>query len=145
MFDLLLTFIGQAGQAEGALVEDSLGGHGGPVIKIVLIIAGFLLTVFYFKKLKSAMLDRLLVAAGFCAMVVFVINPALTTKIAKNVFGIDRGADLVLYLAVVFYMLLIMLVFSRVRNNERHLTQLVRELAILQARRPDDDENSSGE
>jgi hypothetical protein len=122
-----------------------VGGHGGPVIKIVLIVAGFLLSVFYFKKLKSAMLDRLLVVVGFCAMVVVVINPGLTTEIAQNVFGIGRGTDLLLYLTVVFYMLLIMLIFSRVRANERHLTQLVRELAIHQAHEPDKSEKPSGE
>ena len=142
MLEMLLML---SAQAEDALVPETLGGHGGPVIKAVLILAGLILTVFYFKKLKSAMLDRLFVAVGFCALVVFVINPALTTTIAQSVFGIDRGADLLLYLTVVVYMLIIMLIFSRVRTNERHLTMLIRELAIVQAHRPEDSEKPAGE
>ena len=57
---------------------------------------------------------------------------AVTSVIARAL-GIGRGADLVLYCAVVVMMVGFLMVYVRMRRIRRELTLLVRELAIRDA------------
>jgi small membrane protein len=50
--------------------------------------------------------------------------------------GVGRGADLVLYVAIPVSMLLIAVLYGRVRRAERSLTQLARATAIATAQSP---------
>ena len=67
------------------------------------------------------------VAAG-----VAIVWPKITTQIAR-VLGIGRGADLVLYCAVVVMMVGFFMVYARIRRLRRQVTLLVRHLAIRDA------------
>ena len=58
--------------------------------------------------------------------------PGVTGVVAKAL-GIGRGADLVLYSAVVIMMIGFLMVYVRLRRIRRELTLLVRELAIRNA------------
>ena len=58
--------------------------------------------------------------------------PNVTTKVA-HLLGIRRGADLVLYCAVVVMMVGFLMVFVRLRRLQRELTLIVRHLAIHDA------------
>ncbi len=58
--------------------------------------------------------------------------PGITGKFAKTL-GIGRGADLVLYCAVVVMLVGFLMVYSRLRRLRRELTLLVRHLAIRDA------------
>ncbi len=61
--------------------------------------------------------------------------PQLTTMVARTL-GIRRGADLVLYCAVVVMMVGFLMVYSRLRQVRRDLTLVVRHLALLEADGP---------
>ena len=61
--------------------------------------------------------------------------PELTTWAARSL-GIRRGADLVLYCAVVVMMVGFLMVYSRLRQVRRDLTLVVRHLALLEADGP---------
>ena len=63
---------------------------------------------------------------------VAIIWPGVTKMIA-NALGIGRGADLVLYCAVVVMMVGFLMVYVRLRRIRRELTLLVRHLAIRDA------------
>ncbi len=67
------------------------------------------------------------VAAG-----VTVSNPGIIGKLAKGL-GIGRGADLLLYIAVVVMLIGFLMVYTRLRQIRREMTLLVRELAIRDA------------
>lgn len=58
--------------------------------------------------------------------------PQLTTLAARTL-GIRRGADLVLYCAVVVMMVGFLMVYSRLRQVRRDLTLVVRHLALREA------------
>ena len=66
-----------------------------------------------------------------CAAVA-ILRPEWTGRIAR-VLGIGRGADLVLYGAVVVMMVGFMMVYVRMRRFQRELTLVVRHLAIREA------------
>jgi hypothetical protein len=55
--------------------------------------------------------------------------PQLTVRVA-TLLGIGRGADLVLYLAVVGMFIGFFLVFLRLRRIENNLTKIVRQIAV---------------
>lgn len=63
--------------------------------------------------------------------------PQLTASAARRL-GIGRGADLVLYCAVVVMMVGFLMVYSRLRQVRRDLTLVVRHLALLEADGPTD-------
>lgn len=66
----------------------------------------------------------------FCLMgLVFVTFPGISTYIA-NLFGVGRGADLVIYLFVVIALFAIFNLHLRLRANVEQLTSLVRAIAI---------------
>jgi hypothetical protein len=47
--------------------------------------------------------------------------------------GVGRGADLLLYLAIVLGGFLFLLVYSKIKRIERDITEVVRQMAILQS------------
>ncbi|MEY3011634.1 MAG: hypothetical protein RIT45_369 [Pseudomonadota bacterium] len=63
--------------------------------------------------------------------------PDVTTRFA-HLLGIGRGADVVLYCAVFGGLLVAFRLSMAQRRLERELTLLVRELAVQQARRPEE-------
>lgn len=71
-------------------------------------------------------------ALVWLAAAVAIIWPGVT-KLIANVLGIGRGADLLLYCAVVVMMVGFLMVYVRLRRIRRELTLLVRHLAIRDA------------
>ncbi|MFQ5350522.1 MAG: DUF2304 family protein [Thermoanaerobaculia bacterium] len=74
---------------------------------------------------RAAVLWILLWAAAAAA----ILEPELTMVVA-NALGIDRGADLVFYCAILGMFTGFFIVFGRLRRLDRHLTRLVRKVAI---------------
>ncbi len=68
----------------------------------------------------------------FLAAGTAILWPRVTVVIAK-VMGIGRGADLLLYSAVVTMMIGFLMTYSRLQRLRRELTLLVRQLAIERA------------
>ena len=66
-----------------------------------------------------------------------IVVPALTTWIA-HALGIERGADLVFYFAVMGGLVGFFLVFLRLRSLNRQITLLTRHIATANPKRPDD-------
>lgn len=64
------------------------------------------------------------VAAG-----VAIYDPSLTQVVA-SALGIDRGADLVFYCAILAMFVGFFLVFAKLRRIEENLTTIVREIAV---------------
>ncbi len=67
-----------------------------------------------------------------------VVFPDMLTWMARKV-GVGRGADLLLYVAVVTFMLVAVALFRRVLILERRYTALARHVALLEARKPSAD------
>ena len=86
---------------------------------------------------RARWLASLAWTALWLAALVAVIYPDETTEIAKLV-GIRRGADLLLYCAVLAFGVGFYVVSLRLRQVSREITLLTREVALLEAERQPD-------
>jgi small membrane protein len=100
-------------------------------IQPLLVLLLVLLVVFYFRKLRSKLWDRVIVVMLFAAAIFFVMNPMMANRLATFA-GVGRGADLFFYVTIPGLAFGLLLLMSRVRELERRSTLLVRELALLQ-------------
>jgi hypothetical protein len=76
------------------------------------------------------------------AAAVGIAFPQLLTQIALAL-SIGRGADLVLYLSVLAFLATSFYFYSRCVSLQRQMTQLVRHLAVREARRGAEDVNGT--
>lgn len=110
-------------------------------IILVALLAGLGIAV-WLNRGNSKLLNRLIVGALALFGIFMVLAPDTTTVIAEAV-GVGRGADLLLYLAVIGFAFVTVLLYARLRQLEMALTRVVRAQAIQNAREPD--ENASAE
>lgn len=102
-------------------------------ILIVLLIAG---TYAYFSRLRTGVLDRLIVLFFAALGIVMTVVPDFTTTVA-NAVGVGRGVDLFFYLAILGLAFVCLLLYSRVRELQESITELTRALAIKRAATPE--------
>jgi hypothetical protein len=98
------------------------------LVLILLAIAGL-----YFIRLRKKSFDRLIIFLFIFIGIILVLVPDLTTAIA-NLQGVGRGADLIMYLGLLALSFFCVLLYTRIRELETSLTELVRLIAIDQAR-----------
>ncbi len=101
---------------------------------LALVVVGglFILTLVATLRGWATRREGFLWALVWVAAVVAIVWPDATTIIARKL-GIKRGADLILYCAVVVMMIGFLMVYVRLRRIRRELTLLVRQLAIRDA------------
>ncbi len=97
-------------------------------IQILLICGVAAIFLYYVLNLRSAFFDLLLITVFLGLAVVFILSPDISNTIAKKL-GVGRGADLLFYICILFFLFLILKLFSRIRRLERTLTELARKLA----------------
>lgn len=106
-------------------------------IQVILISAVVFIAFYMYLRLRSSLLDAILIFL-FCGVAVFfILFPDTTTSIAQWM-GVKRGINLVFYVTIVFLFFLILKLYSRIRRLEKKFTELVREKSISTA------ENLSG-
>jgi hypothetical protein len=98
---------------------------------IQFILIGLLLGSFaiYFTRLRSQLLNRVVVSLILMVGIVFVLWPDASTVVAQAV-GVGRGADLVLYLGLVGMIFVATVLFAKLRDVEDQLTALTRDIAL---------------
>jgi hypothetical protein len=100
------------------------------LIKIVLIIGLGATLRAYLVRAQSTRRDRIL-GIGLCAgLVGTLLYPQATTWVAQRM-GVGRGADLVFYLAIVALLFFIVVLNGYRQAQDRTLTELTREIALL--------------
>ena len=107
------------------------------LIQIALALGSILLLVLYATFLRSTLRDRALAILLFVTAVVAILFPDLTTRLA-NILGVGRGTDLLIYLFVLGAVFAFIVLNARIMRLEDHITELVRELALSRASKPDD-------
>lgn len=106
-----------------------------PFIKLVLLAA--LAVVGYYAARGSRRAIHRVVWRAFVVLalgsgVFAVIFPNTLTRVAQQV-GVGRGADLLLYLLVVAFMLVSVVLFRRLNDLERKYVRLARDFAVREA------------
>lgn len=102
-------------------------------ILALLVIAGLLISsLSTLVRNAGTRRDQLLWSMLWLAAGIAIAWPRSTAIVARAL-GIGRGADLVLYCAVVVMMIGFLMVYVRLRRLRRQLTLIVRHLAIEEA------------
>jgi hypothetical protein len=76
--------------------------------------------------------------ALWIAAAMAIADPDVLVRIA-HFLGIGRGADLVLYLSILFTFVAFFVTYLRFRRIDEQMTKIVRHLAIRDAERPPDE------
>ena len=97
-------------------------------IQLLLISGVVIIFGYYISRFRNALVD--LIALFFFAGlgIFFILFPEYTNKIAHKL-GVGRGADLLFYSCILFFLFIILKLFARIRRLEEKLTELVRQQA----------------
>ncbi len=104
------------------------------VIKIFLI--AILSVVFLLLALSSRFrtYQRITVIFFYAVLAFLILFPQKADKVAAF-FGIGRGVDLVIYLSIAVLSLIVAILYAKVKMNERAITKIVRDIAIMKVRK----------
>lgn len=102
-------------------------------IKIILLIPLLLLIVLMLPKFRRHAMSRLVMIIISLLGVLFVLFPSLSNELAQYV-GVGRGADLIIYLFMVFSFLYNILMYAKLRMIRQDQTEIVKNIAIQNAK-----------
>lgn len=108
--------------------------------RLVLIAAVAGVAVFYLTRGRSPWRDRVVVLVLSGVLVTAIIVPHVTSVVARWM-NVGRGVDLAFYLGFLLLFFLVAIQRIRIREQDRTITTIVRELALLKARLPDEQED----
>ncbi len=109
------------------------------IIQVTLTICLIIIGLYMYLRLKSTLLDVILILLAMGTGIFFVLFPDYTTRLA-HWMGVGRGVDLLLYLGFVFLFFLIIKLYSRIRKMEQKFTDVVRKKSIDEASEPGTDD-----
>lgn len=101
-------------------------------LQIILIIFLLFAVSRVFLQLKNGnltFLNFIFWSAIFFGAIIGIINPSLTTKIAK-LLGIGRGTDVVLYFSIVILFYLLFRLYIYVESLKHELSDIISELSL---------------
>ena len=98
-------------------------------IQIILISAVVFIAFYMYLRLRSSLIDAILIFLFCAGAVFFILFPDTTTDIAQWM-GVKRGINLVFYVTILFLFFLILKLYSRIRRLEKKFTDLVREKSL---------------
>lgn len=104
-------------------------------IQLLLIGLAAAILLFYFNRLRTRLLDRVIFFVLAVAAVVMVLQPEWANAVAVFL-GVGRGADLLVYLGFSGLAFLWLGLYTRQREMDVRLTELARRLAKLGAEKP---------
>lgn len=101
-----------------------------------LLIGGVLaIFLYYISRFRSALVDLLVLVVFSGLAVFFILFPDYTNVIAAKL-GVSRGADLMFYCCILFFLFVLIKLFARIRRLEKKLTEMVRKQAKDEAHTP---------
>lgn len=110
-------------------------------IQVLLLSGVVIIFAYYISRFRNALIDLIALFLFAGIGVFFILFPEYTNKIAHRL-GVGRGADLLFYSCILFFLFIILKLFSRIRRLETTLTELVRQQAKDQARMQDETRNN---
>jgi hypothetical protein len=106
------------------------------LVQVILIVLLLTVIYVYFSRLRSGLLDRVVVLLFATVGIIMTIVPDFTTRIA-NAVGVGRGVDLFFYLTILGLAFMCLLLYSKIRDLESTITDLTRAVAVERANPPD--------
>lgn len=99
---------------------------------LVLIIAYLMFKTLYNFKLKKMSFRRFLIWEIFLALAIISILTNFLGYFSQQL-GVERGADLVVYLSILLILFFILKIFVQQEEDRKTLTKLIRQIAINEA------------
>lgn len=112
-------------------------------IQILLISGVVIIFAYYVSRFRNALFDLLVLTVFAGLGIFFIVFPDYTNVIAKKL-GVGRGADLLFYFCILFFLFVILKLFSRLRRLEEKFTELIRQQAKDKAAEPTDGKKKGG-
>ncbi len=100
------------------------------IFLIVVLSVVFLLVAF---SSRFRTYQRMSVIFFYIFLAYLILFPKVADKVA-HFFGIGRGVDLIIYLAIAILSLIVAVLYAKVKMDERAITKIVREIAIIEAK-----------
>ena len=97
-------------------------------IQLLLISGVVIIFAYYVSRFRNALVDLAALAIFAGLGIFFILFPDYTNVIAKKL-GVGRGADLLFYSCILFFLFIILKMFARLRRLEDKITELVRQQA----------------
>lgn len=101
-------------------------------IQFLITIFAVLALIGVMRGFKRGTLSRVGVVIWMCTWIVAILavwNPNVTNLFAR-VLGVGRGADAVLYVAIVILLYVIFKLYGKLENLEHQLSELVKKIAL---------------
>jgi len=106
------------------------------IIKVFLILVVTIgLLIFSFSS-KLKVIQKLTVIVGYCTIFFFIAEPQYSDKVA-HFFSIEKGKDLVLYIATSIISLVNIILYVGQKNTNKMMTKIVREEGKRNAKKCD--------
>jgi small membrane protein len=97
-------------------------------IQILLISGVVIIFGYYVSRFRNALLDLLVLTIFAGLGIFFILFPEYSNTIAHRL-GVGRGADLLFYSCILFFLFIVLKLFARIRRLEEKMTDLVRQNA----------------
>ena len=94
----------------------------------------FVLFIYSIQIAKKGNLVGVPLSLFFAISIILVVFPEYANKIA-NFVGVGRGADLLIYICFVSFLLMVLVIHLKFRRQEVMLTELARKIALLSVRK----------
>lgn len=97
-------------------------------IQFILIAGVALIFSYYILRFRNALVDLIILFSFSALAIFFIVAPGYTNIIAHKL-GVGRGADLLFYICILFFLFIIIKLFARINRLERTMTDLIRKQA----------------
>lgn len=106
-------------------------------LQIFFIVSGFVILLVAFdiaKRERFNALHFLVFLAAGGGLLVFTFFPEALNIIGR-IFGLQRGAEVLIYISIIFLFYFVLLLLRKVEATREEVTKLVREIAIQNAKK----------
>ncbi len=104
------------------------------LLQAFLLVSGFMISLIAFdtgKRQKfNALHFHVFLSIGI-GLFVFTVFPNILNKMGQ-IFGVQRGADVLVYMSIVFLFYFVLLLLNKAEKNREDITRLVREIGVLE-------------
>jgi hypothetical protein len=112
------------------------------IIKTLMVAGSLILFSYFFIAARGRPLEKLGMSLVFMGIAFFALFPELSDRIA-NFVGVDRGADLMLYLATMALLFLCFNLYLGQKQIQSEMVAVVRAIGLLTAQEQNGREGSS--
>lgn len=104
------------------------------LLQAFFIVSGFIIFIIAFdiaKRQKFNALHFLVFIGVGIGLFVFTVFPGFLDKMG-HLFGVQRGADVLVYVSIIFLLYFVLLLLNKSEKNREDITRLVREIGVLE-------------